>query len=420
MNGSLEFASKINQIKANWSEHRCQPSIMPFASFFGVNPKENFDFCMGNIFQSHSTPYMGSTASLFDKFSGSLKSIFSSITSMRTTIATLGGGINSVFQEFTDRIKNFFFQLRLSAIRLKSLFVRMYGILFSVMYMGMSGISGMSSFTNTYLFSFLNTFCFPGNTSIIIQSDDYSMPCHIRDISIGDILLPGNSRVTGTFEFYAKGQPMVQLGPIVVSTNHYVMYKGKPIKAGDHPFAIKIEDWDSEESLYCLNTDTHHIPIHYFTFLDYDETHEGDKKTMAWVEEQVNGVEEKHDHGFSEYGAAMDENTLVHTNKGWISAKEVRMGEVLSTGSTVVGIIHKEVQEIGIEHAITPSTLYWNESKKKWIRYGDDYPWKKEKQEWISFIVTPNSQIEIGDFRIRDYLEVCSPDSEHYYTEALK
>jgi hypothetical protein len=151
---------------------------------------------------------------------------------------------------------------------------------------------------------------------LLQKSNNQIAPCHIRDITIGDILLPGHSRVTGTFEFYAKGQPMVQLGPIVVSTNHYVMYKGKPIKAGDHPFSVKIGGWDSDESLYCLNTDTHHIPVHYFTFLDYDETHEGDKKTMSWVEKQINGIKETEietEHEFTEYGAAFDQDTVIHT-----------------------------------------------------------------------------------------------------------
>jgi hypothetical protein len=45
----------------------------------------------------------------------------------------------------------------------------MYAIMFSVMYMGLSGITGMTSFTNTALFSFLDTFCFPGNTLINIK-----------------------------------------------------------------------------------------------------------------------------------------------------------------------------------------------------------------------------------------------------------
>jgi hypothetical protein len=194
--------------------------------------------------------------------------IFDTILSIKNVIASLGGGINVIFQEFTDRISMFFFKLRVSAINIKSLFGRMYAILFSVMYMGLSGITGMSSFTNTFLFSFLNTFCFPGETKInIVGKGDIP----IKDIKIGDVISAStgtdNSIVTATFRFFSKGQPMVKLGSVTVSTNHYVYYLGKPIKAGNHPLAQKIDDWDSEEPLYCLNTSNNKIPVDNLIFL---------------------------------------------------------------------------------------------------------------------------------------------------------
>ena len=146
----------IKNIKKNWATERCSPLIMPFASLFGHNTKENFEFCMGKVFNIHSMPFFGSIGTIFSYFADLLHMIFDSISSLRNIIASLGGGINVIFQEFTERISNFFFKLRLSAIHIKSLIGRMYAILFSVMYMGLSGITGMSSFTNTFLFSFLD------------------------------------------------------------------------------------------------------------------------------------------------------------------------------------------------------------------------------------------------------------------------
>jgi hypothetical protein len=48
--------------------------------------------------------------------------------------------------------------------------------------MGLSGMTGMTSFTNTFLFSFLNVFCFPGETKIHIIGKGY-IP--IKDVKIG-------------------------------------------------------------------------------------------------------------------------------------------------------------------------------------------------------------------------------------------
>ena len=416
----------FNRVKRDWANYRCNPLIMPFAGFFGENTKTNFEFCMGKIFTTHSQSYLGSVASIFTKFTTILSSMMDSVSSLRNVIASLGGGINVVFQEFTERISMFFFRLRLSAIRMKSLFMRMYAILFSVMYMGLSGISGMSSFTNTYLFSFLDTFCFPEETPLIVEGRGRTPICEVK---IGDVLLPGRARVTATFQFEARGQPMVQLGPVTVSTNHYVLHEGRRIKAGDHPHAIALGPWRSEKLLYCLNTDTHYIPVEYVTFMDYDETSAGDQETMQWVDRTVNGFTATHDTTaiFQEYGGAVDSSTVIQTVHGPCEAKKIRVGDQLTTGAVVAGTIVKEVTEgvtLPSGEWVTASTLVWDNAENQWVRASVRYPSRVKVHDKpiqaISFVVTPNSQIELGSgIRIRDYMEVCSPDAEQYYAKYL-
>ena len=319
----------VRNVKNNWAEERCSPLIMPFASIFGFNTKENFEFCMGKIFNTHSMPFFGSIGQMFSHFTGLLTMIFDSISTLRNIIASLGGGINVVFQEFTERISNFFFKLRLSAIHIKTLIGRMYAILFSVMYMGLSGITGITTFTNTFLFSFLNVFCFPGNTLINIEGKGQTQ---IKDIKIGDIISSSKSKVTATFRFFSKGQPMVRLKNITVSTNHYVMYLGQPIKAGNHPDAIKLSDWNSDEPLYCLNTSDNHILIDNFDFLDYDETSDGDKDTMNFIEGKINSTIIDTEYKFKEYCSAINEETIIKTTDGNKKAKDIKIGDLAEDG----------------------------------------------------------------------------------------
>lgn len=417
-------ASKIfdvRHVKNNWAEERCSPLIMPFASIFGYNTKENFEFCMGKIFNTHSMPFFGSIGQMFSHFTGLLTMIFDSISTLRNIIASLGGGINVVFQEFTERISNFFFKLRVSAIHIKTLMGRMYAILFSVMYMGLSGITGVTSFTNTFLFSFLNVFCFPGNTLIHIEGHGLTP---IKEVKIGDIIFPSKSKVTAVFRFFSKGQPMVKLGNVIVSTNHYIMYLGHPIKAGDHPDAIKISNWNSNEQLYCLNTHDNRILIDNFNFLDYDETSEGDKDTMNYIEERINSKATHKEYKFKEYCPGISEETIVKTTNGNKKAKDIQIGDKLVTGGEVIGLIRKEVSEVcELENGLitTPSTLYWNSELNKWERFGERFNFREEHNEMVSFIVIPNSQIELEDgLRVRDYMELCSPDSEIHYSKCLE
>jgi len=278
--------------------------------------------------------------------------------------------------------------------------------------MGLSGITGMTSFTNTTLFSFLNTFCFPGDTELLLEKG----PIRIKDIKIGDIILP-NSNVTATFRFYAKGQPMVKIGKTVVSTNHYIVHNGKHIKAIDHPDAIKADNCDE---LYCLNTDNNHIPINGLTFLDYDETTTADKDTMNYIEGRVNACSINKEYLFTEYCPAVDENTYIKTIDGLKLAKDIKIGDTLTTGSDIVGLIRRVVNETSVMNGtiLTPSTLYWDINK--WKRVGDKYDISKGQKEMVSFIAVPNSQIELENVIIRDYMELCSPDSEIHYTKQLE
>ena len=413
----------IDRIKADWPNQRCSPLIMPFAGFFGHSPKENFDFCMGKIFDGHSTPILGSIGAIFSQFTSLLKSIFNSINSIRNIISSLGGGINVVFQEFTDRITNFFFELRMSAIRLKMLFGRVYATLFSVMYMGLSGITGMSSFTNTFLFSFLDTFCFPGETEIMVLKDNRAVPTPIKEVKIGDVLLPGRTTVTATFRFYSRGQAMVQLGRTVVSTNHYVMYNGKPIMAGEHPHAIQLGPWNSDEHLYCVNTTDHTIPVGGLTFMDYDETPEGDAATLQWIEERINARSSQgKKYPYVDACFAIQEDAKIKTESGLRAAKEIKIGDRLTTGCEVVGVIRRRVSEACVLSSgvkVTPATLYWKDTQ--WLRYGEHHVYESIDAEFVSFVVTPHSQIELEDgTRVRDYMELCSPDAEMHYTALLE
>lgn len=42
----LAIGSGIANIKKNWDDYKCNPSIMPFAAVFGKNTQENFNECI--------------------------------------------------------------------------------------------------------------------------------------------------------------------------------------------------------------------------------------------------------------------------------------------------------------------------------------------------------------------------------------
>ena len=431
--GVMSAKGSIDEIGKNWDKYRCMPTVMPFASLYGHDTGENFSWCMNNLFGSYTGEVTSPFTTVLYGFSEVLQTLLQSMDSLRTSASTMGGGINVIFQEFTDRIYNFFFQLRLSAIRIKTMISRMYAVMFSAIYMGLSGITAVSNFGDTTLFGFLDTFCFAPETMLHVRRDQQDLDLAIQDIRIGDVLLPTGSTVTAKFHFSAKGQTMVKLPtdnqPIHVSTNHYLVHKNKWIMAKDHPDAVPSGLYE-RHSLICLNTSDHQIPIQGYVFRDYDETSTADKETLQLIHDRINTPvrpDPTANKSF-ENSPSLHPDTLVQlANGSFRPAKHLVTGDQLATGSRVTGIIHKQIHEFcrvtinGTTVCMGPATLVWIKEEDQWLRACAIAPIEQCHTVFLGFIVTPNSQIELtGGIRVRDYMELCSPDAEALYTAELQ
>lgn len=425
----LLTSSNTKEIAENWPKYRCSPTVMPFAAMYGHDTAENFQFCLKNSFGDMAASAMGPFGSILATFAGTLTVLIQNANSMRLQLATLVGGLTKITQEFQDRIVQLMFRIKITTSRIKMLMGRMFATFYAVIYMGMSGISAATNFGDTFLFKFLDTFCFDPDTLIEIEGKG-KIP--ISAVKIGDRFVKTGGRVTSTLKFYANGQPMVQLPEdILVSTNHYVFdhTKEKYVKAINHSNAYLREDWSggNERPLYCLNTSDHKIPIGDYIFLDYDETEEGDTETMRWIENSLNGPESKERSlPTKEYSPSISPESLIKTKSNElqrIKAKDIQLGDEISTGR-VVGIIEKEVTricEIGTD-TLGEATLFWDEKTYKWVRANESYPVKElEKPEiFKSFVITPLASIELGTgLTVRDYVEVHSPDAEAAYSKNI-
>lgn len=419
----ISAAMKFSMIKANWAQYRCDPAIMPFASYYGYDTTENFNYCTGNIFASKTGPTVSSFSSILGGISDVLGTLSTSMNSIRTSVATLGGGINVVFQEFVDRITGFFFQLRLSAVRIKMMMGRLYTIFFSVMYMGMSGMTGLTTFSNTDLFRFVDGLgCFPPAQLIVTRRG--VLP--IRSVQVGDVLV-GGERVNGVFRFWAKGHPMRRLGSVLVSDNHYVLSQQNGpagwVRADEHPDSVAAADWEGDE-LVCLNTDRHTMRIGGYVFRDFDETDEGHIPTMNLVEEAVNALPGASvPRPYKEYTPAIAPGELVTLSDGRaVRADSVKLGDRLASGGHVIVIADREVSELvrlplAAAEPLAAATLVWLDGR--WQRAGDVAPVERtQPTTYKAFVVTPNSQIQLAatGTHIRDYIEIASirEIEEHY------
>lgn len=425
----------LEEVKKNWGKYRCRPDVMLMADLYGHNSSDNMEFCLKGGFDSRSAGAVLPFYSYLKSFVDVLMNMLSSLNSIRLTFATIVGSVTNVFSEFSSRIKSLFFNIQVSSIRMKMLMGRLFATLYSIIFMGMAGIKATTNFGNTFLFKFLDTFCFDPDTLVLMKKGLVK----IKDIAIGDIFITGE-RVTAIFAFKADGQTMVNLGGIKVSTNHYVYYNKKWIKASSHPDAEPIDDWSggSERPLICLNTDKHSFPIGPYVFSDYDETAEGDHEAMNAAMNMLNGPlplplqKQEQKQGQTNSEMACGKETLIQTRavkavKAMkavpVQAGQITLGTSLTQGE-VIGIIQKECHEVCIYRGerFASGTAIWSEPDGRWMRAGEmSIPIKLDKPEILySFVVSPSACITTALGTVfRDYVEVHSPELELPYAASL-
>jgi hypothetical protein len=418
----IENSANVSEISNKWSEYRCQPLMIPLAGLFGQDVNENFQFCLQQIIQKNTKSVTGPFTSSMFGFTTILQNLMDSANSFRVTMATLVGGVVKIISEFKARMTALMGRVKLTASRMKMMMYRLYGTMFAVMYMGMSAQTGILNFGDTFIFKFIDTFCFPPEQIIELE---YGEQIPISDVMVGDVL-QGGHRVETIYQFAADGQEMVKLGDVEVSSNHFVKYIGKWIMAKDHPEAILIGPWSGGVSrpLFCLSTHDHILPVGNYIFADYDETDEANAVTQGWVDTSLNGRRKGTPRPDVSYEVGSPSNTLVKTLDGFKPLCEIRLGDMITETDKVVGIQVSETNEfcrLQDGQAIARGALLWNDTKGEWIRAYSTLPITSGMPtETIALFVSPGAKYELwGGHIVRDAMEIYSPDTKKSYAEIL-
>jgi hypothetical protein len=192
----LESISSAAQTSNDWSEVRCQPQNMVLAGLYGHDANENFQFCLQQIIQDSTKGSTAPFAQGMGGFTSVLQNLMNSANSFRTTLATMVGGIIKIIGEFKARMTALMGRVKLTASRMKAMMYRVYGTMFAVMYMGMSAQTGIANFGDTFIFKFIDTFCFAPDTRVVMEDGSEQI---ISNLKLGDTL-KGKSIVEAIIE----------------------------------------------------------------------------------------------------------------------------------------------------------------------------------------------------------------------------
>ena len=401
-------------VKENWGEYRCQVEIMLFASLFGHDTMENLQFCLGQGFDSRAANSVNPFYGILAGFTTTLMTLLSSINSIRMVFANLVGSISQVFSEFSGRVQSLMHTIQSSAIRMKFLMSRVFGTMYSIVYMGMSGIKAGQNFSNTTIFKFMSFMsCFPPETPLFIQDRGIT---EMKDVALGDIMEDG-SRVTGTVSILGDGQDMVRIGEVMVSGTHYIRENGKWILSRSSSRGKPGGVWQGgiQRPLSCLVTSNHKICLGNLVFSDYHETEDADRSTMNRILGRLNGGDIPL-HLHENYITGVDPGTDILLEDGtYCPAYLITLGTRVKHGIITAIMVRecKTFTEYNGER-FGYATAIWK--RKAWIR-GEEMI--IDSGLCITFAVSESAIIETRRNMCRDMFELHDLDIQIDYADAM-
>lgn len=463
--------TNIKPIVDDWPNQRCKPYYIPFAGFITKPANisatdytlENFNYCTQNILSS-ITGYMlepltfvtGVLNNVVSQLSGDINSA----RGMFYKVRTFG---KSITQEIMGRLLNIMVPLQQIIISVRDMFGKIQGILTTALFTLLGSYYSLQSLMGAiaeFIIKILIAMCamiflfwlipFTWGTAISMTTvfvaisiplaimlafmvevlhvnPDLSIPTirvpslkcfdkdtlilmkdgknkKIEEISIGDILYY-DGMVTAKMKVETNGSIMYSLHNTIVSDTHLVHFKDKWIKVSQHPESKKIDEYN-EPYLYCLNTESKTIYINNTLFSDWDDlvNHDFMKIINNSMSKKISSKEIHHyfDAGF------IGTSQIKLKNNNTKELKNVEVGDILSNGEKVYGIVEIDGQKLKQYDYIL--------GKKEFIKGGpsihlfdnnlNNYLDKiiiENKEDKLYHLLTNTNSFYINEIKIYDY-----------------
>ena len=418
----------LKEIAENFPRYRCTPLALPFASHFGYDTKENFNFCLTSIFNTKAAEVFGPVYNLLGGFTQIVQLIVDVALGIRKLFSNFLLGVNGFVRNVRDRIQGLLFNIRMSFMKLNNLMARVYGTMYSVIWLGTSALAAGFNLANNDLVNFILEFCFDPNTEVVLADGSRKA---IKDIQIGEFLESENgpTKVTSVFRFDGSKTHMVSIDGLVLSKEHYVQYGGKWIQAGEHPDALPSP---SLPELVCLNVEHHRFVVvndaRRLVVADYDE-HGGAEVIRQTQQVAIKTLNGSPGETVSDYSLGIDERVEIKMVDGsWKPLGEIDIGEIVWNAGTVLGTVMEECEstiDVSGTHFSSAQIVFDTESET-WSRASVKWPAAVSEEPRIlrSLVTSTCGTLHIRDthreYYVRDYREVAIPEMEQAYSDALR
>lgn len=414
-------AGNLKEIAENFPRYRCNPIIMPFASNFGYDTKENFEYCLTSIFNVKAAEIFTPIYALLGQFTNLVTTIMNVALGIRKLFSNFLLGVNSFIRNVRDRIQGLMFNIRMSFLKINNLMGRVYGTMYAVIWMGTSAITAGMNVSENDLVNFLLEFCFDPATPVRMANGSYKA---IQELVMGDVLAPTPAdpapRVTSVFRFNGEKTPMVKLHNVVMSAQHYVFHN-KWIEASDHPDAVPVP---SIPQLVCLNVTGHQFKVgDGLLVADYDEHESKDVvyATQRLALQRLNGFAED-DYVVEDYSLGIDRRAEVFMKDGtWKEIQQIQLGDSVMNGGRVLGVVQEQCEQVVDVDGYSLAAAQTIYTGKKWTRAAYVAKQNHTSQRLYQLITETCATLMVRfgnkEHFVRDYREVADPDMESAYAD---
>ena len=288
----------MQRIKDNWPVYRCQPLVMPFASFFGHDTGKNYAYCI----QSMQKGFMDDL----------LKPLNFNVNILGDITSELTGTFNN-FREFTkyfrfsmmDAFSNIFatlfnlmIEVQRTVINIKDMVGKVIGIMTTTLYVLDGSVMTMSSAWSGPPGQLVRALCFHPETKLDLKNGN---KVSMKDVELNSILKNGTRvlsvmKLSNLDENGTIIEKMYRVKRNIKNNNDndndndddYILVSGSHlIYNPDSKQFVQVKDLPNSEIsqvdcdvLSCLITSNHTIPIGDWIFHDWEDNNGSQSKSI--------------------------------------------------------------------------------------------------------------------------------------------
>ena len=140
--------SRVDFLKRNWVEYRCNPIYMPMAGLVGQDVFTNFTKCTMKGFHDYAGFMMDPIMAEFDTVGSTIGELGGALSDMRTTMSSMRGGFLGIIGSVFGKIQNLMSSVQYIIIRMRTLLSRIMGVMMSFMLIFYTGMETGQSVVN--------------------------------------------------------------------------------------------------------------------------------------------------------------------------------------------------------------------------------------------------------------------------------